>query len=143
MPEEKEKRRSHGEQIHRRRVLAEERKFSGESAVVVNLNRMHSRIDEIESLLHPPSQIKTQEITPLERAKLSVESVWLRNKMGIISTDDRINELGRILDHLEEKEPEVFRELTDTNGQGKSFVLQMSDRFNQPVVIGGYHTKRR
>lgn len=139
---------SHGEQIHRRRVLAEarrepppdreERRTADSKDDPIRLARVELR--NIEARLSPDSETS---MTPLDRASLEVEKIWLKFKVGDISADERSSRFQKKLNDLETSSPDVFDLLIRENGSGFTLLAKIRDKVIPPTEIGGFHTKRR
>ncbi|MFA4827245.1 MAG: hypothetical protein WC596_03290 [Candidatus Shapirobacteria bacterium] len=134
---------SHGEKVHRSRVLAAARRessFDEERWSVEEVEKARKRLMSVEAMLSPVSEAN---MTPFQKASLEIEKIWLRFKTGKISGSERQSNLGRTLNYWETNNHEVFDQLTQENGDGITLLAGIRNRVIPPINIGGFHTKRR
>lgn len=134
MSKERE-RPSHSAAVHRRRVLAQERREPS-PALIGRQPEEPQRLSDVVKLL------KSDSLISQERASLEVEAVWLQFKSGRMSSSNRQSTLTRLLDNMEKTQPEVYRWLTIEGKDGVSPLTEIRDKVIPPVKIAGYHTKR-
>lgn len=136
------------ESVHRRRVLAEERKKGLPPGFleqqVSDSIQAERRLGEIEFLLDAgkPEKSLAQDLTPVIEASLRAEKVWLQFRLGRITQAERQSHLQRMLNSLEDEQPDVFRWLTEEDDEGLSPFVRIRDKVIPPSKAGGYYTKR-
>lgn len=139
---------SHGDRVHRRRVLAEARQElspdRGKRATADfkddPIRQARNRLSNIESALSPDSETS---MAPLDRACLEVERTWLEFRAGMIYENERTAKLQGILNYWKTENPEVFDLLTQENGNRITLLAKIRGEVIPPIKIGGFHTKRR
>ncbi|MGB9637200.1 MAG: hypothetical protein ACPLY7_00170 [Microgenomates group bacterium] len=129
---------SHGEAVHRRRVLAEARREGSLARRELEIREAREKARETERRLFSEGE----SIKPLEKASLEIEIIWWKFKAEEISEEKRTNELEKILRSLEVSDPEVFLELTRENGEGITLLAKIRNKVI-PSRIEGFYTKRR
>lgn len=138
----KEKSPSHGEAVHRRRVLVQKRKKVPPDLIkwpVTEQQQTKGRLEEITNLLEAENRLSPQKKAALK----AVEGIWLEFKLGEITQSKRQSVLDKFLNDLKQEEPEVHLWLTTKNGDnGPPPLVAIRDRVMPPRKIGGYYTKR-
>lgn len=134
------------ESIHRRRVLAGERKKLPPDFLeqrVIDLIQAENRLKEIEALFDAgkPGESSAQDLTPNEMASLGIEQIWLSFILRRITQAERQSYLQRTLNFLEGEQPDVFQWLIGKNGEGSTPLARIRDRIMPSRQVGGYYTK--
>lgn len=140
-------RRSHGEAVHRRRILAATRQ--GEvfdvNKKILETSQAQERLEEIEKLLSPDdttlSLLNAQE-REQTRASLEIEGIWLQFRLGIVTQPDKQRLLTGKFDELEKTKPDVYQRLVTKSDQGLSMAERIRDKVIPPSNIAGFYTKR-
>lgn len=147
-PERKFKRPSKGEAIHRRKILAETRRrvvFSVDEKII-DKEQAAARLTEVNTLLDLEN-LGLSVFTPQEleqtRAGLEIEQIWIRYKLGIISSVEEKNRLLQTkFNELEQTKPGTYQWLTSRDDRGLSMAERIRDKVMPPIRVAGFHTKR-
>jgi len=137
--------RSHGEAVHRRRILADRRQeVSDINKRIVDRIQGKQSLEEIGKLLSPDDltlsimNIQEREQT---RAELEIKQIWLQLKLGMITQEQQKQLLTSKFDELENGKADVYHWLVD-NAHGPSRAQQIRDNVMPPIRVAGYYTKR-
>jgi len=123
------KERSRGEAHHRREAIAGARR---EGVIFPDLKH---QLNEVEVQLSHGNN----EMDPAARASLQIRGIWLRDRLGEITDEMRIQSIEGVLTEVERDHPEAYQKLTTPNKDGVSPVAQIRDSISK---IAGYYTKR-
>lgn len=133
---EKEK-LSRGEAIHRRRVLADERrKPPSIEQRISTLAQAEDRLSEINEIIESQKPLTSQ-----EEISLQLETIFLKHKLGRIDLGERQSLQQRMLNTLQEEQLGVYEWLTSENGIGTTPLIRIRDKVFPPSKVDGHHTK--
>ena len=118
---------SYGEAKHRRRELAKERRsVEYLRQAIFGMEQARERAEEIEELLN------TDNLSPRDRTLYTIEMIWAKSRAGEIDLSERQSGLARILNDLEKKWPDIYKELNTPDKEGITLVRRISNRFFPP-----------
>ena len=136
--------------VHRRQVIAEERrKPDNFEIVLLERGQAERRFRQVQHLLNSHgvglNKLAEKEKLSLDQARLSleIEDIWLRFRLDYLSQADRQSLLDDKLKTLKEGSPELFAWLTAPDENEKTLLVKIRDKAIPPITIGGFHAKRR
>jgi hypothetical protein len=135
---------SHSEAVHRRTVLAgERRKFSSDFWLqeIANREQAIARFGEVRGILEQTSR-GLLELDIREQVSLEVERIWLEFRLEQIKAPEKDSRLQRTLNLVEKEEPKIYQWLISENSDGLTPLAKIRNRVFPPGKIRGYHTKR-
>lgn len=137
---------SHGEAIHRRRILADIRQKAvfDVDKPILDRDEANRRLAEINQYLSPEDQtlsIMESQQREETRTELEIERSWLQSKLGLISSADRQRSISGILNELQINKSIVYERLVD-NEHGLSMLEKIRNKVYPPTLVAGYHTKQ-
>lgn len=139
--------RSHGEAVHRRRLLAEARQkavFNIDQRII-DRSQAERRLVEIDKILSPDDQslaIMDREERERTKVGLEVEHIWLEFRLGIITSAEKQSKLAVKFDEVWLDNEDRFNWLTSKNEHGVSMAEKIRDKVIPPMRVAGYYTKR-
>lgn len=147
MSKESKKRLSHGEAVHRRRILAKMRQETvlNVDQRIIEKRQAEWRLMEIDQILSPDDEtLSIMNIQEREQTRtgLEIERIWLQLRLGIIPPAEKQRLLAGKFDELEEVKPDVYAWLVARNKHGLSMAERIRDKVMLPLYVGGYYTKR-
>lgn len=118
---------SHGEAIHRRRVLAKERaSLEYLKETITDIEKAAKRAKELDELLQKDG------LDPTQKTLFFLEGAWAKYRAGFINEDKRMSIIDHELNRAREKNPEIYTWLITCDENGLNVLAKIRDRFFRP-----------
>lgn len=118
---------SHGEAIHRRRVLAKERaSLEYLKGIITEKEKAEDRVKELDGLLQKDGLDTT------EKTLFFLEGAWAKYRAGFINEDKRMSMIDHELNKVKEEDPKLYTWLMTRDENGLNVLVKIRDRFFRP-----------
>jgi len=118
---------SHGEAIHRRRVLAKERaSLEYLKEIITETENAEKRAKELDELL------KKNGLDPTQKTLFFLEGAWAKYRAGSINDGKRMSIIDHELNRVKKENPEIYIWLMTRDENGLNVLAKIRDRFFRP-----------
>lgn len=118
---------SHGEAIHRRRVLSKERaSLEYLKGIISDKENAEKRVKELDELLQKNG------LDPTQKTLFFLEGAWAKYRAGFINENKRTSIIDHELNRVKKENPEIYIWLMTRDENDLNVLAKIRDRFFRP-----------